>query len=108
VALAFQIAPRPLVKPEKPVRDPAYRRWIKRFACVACGSTKLVDPCHTGPHGLNQKSSDLSCIPLCRKCHDQFDADPKGFARLHCLKIPALIQRFNRLWKQRLEGTLEV
>jgi hypothetical protein len=102
---AFQVAPGPIYKVEKPVRNPLYLRWVKRFACAACGSTRLVDPAHTGPHGLSTKASDLGCIPLCRKCHDQFDADPKEFAFLHHLNISALIRKFNRLWKQKLKRT---
>ena len=78
---ATQIQPRPIYKAEKPVRDPLYRRFIKRLPCVAC---------------------DLKCIPLCRKCHEAFDADPYGFASKHKLDVPALIARFNKFYFERI------
>ena len=96
---SFQVAQGPIYQSEKPVRNPRYKRFIKRFPCIACGSTRLVDPMHTGPHGLNQKASDMDCLPGCRRCHDQFDADPHGFAIRHALDIPALIESFNRRWE---------
>ena len=102
---AFRIADTGIYKGEKPVRNPLYKRWIKRFACIACGSTRMVDPAHTGRHTPSQKSSDLSCIPLCRKCHEAFDANPRDFALVHHLDIPALIQFFNHLWFLKQERT---
>ena len=86
----------------KPVRDPKYLQWIKRQASVVSGFGPC-DPCHTGPHATGQKSSDLSAIPLTRREHDQFDADPRGFAELHGLDIPNLILQFNELYAQQTE-----
>ncbi len=96
---AFQIAPEPIYKAKKPVRDPAYRRFIKGFPCAACGQTWNVDPCHTGPHGISQKASDLSCIALCRKHHEEMDAAPVRFAERYQLDIGALIRGYLRLWE---------
>ena len=104
VQQAFQPAQRGIYKAEKPVRDPQYRRFIKRLPCVACLKTWNVDPCHTGPHGTGQKSSDLSCIPLCHKCHNAFDAAPYVFAEKHGLDIPALILQFNQFYSTKLKG----
>ena len=87
-------------RPAKPVRDPEYRRWVKRLPCAACGRTWGIDPAHTGPHGLGQKSSDLKCIPLCRRCHDAFDAAPQEFAEQHQIEVPVLIQRLNRVYNE--------
>lgn len=53
--------------------------------------------------GTGQKACDMKCLPGCRKCHDAFDADPRGFAELHKLDIPVLIQFFNRLWQLNLD-----
>jgi hypothetical protein len=99
---ASQIAPRPIYRAEKPVRDPRYRQFIKRLPCVACLKTWGIDPAHTGPHGITQKSCDLKCIPLCRRCHDKFDADPRGFAEREGLDIPALIARFNQFYREKI------
>lgn len=101
---AFQVAPQPLYKREKPERNPAYLRFVKRFPCAGCGRTWTVDPCHTGPHGIGQKSSDKSAIPLCRNCHDRFDEDPRGFAEKHGLDIPAVIERLNRAFDLKIGG----
>src|SRR5438132_6101215 len=95
---AFQVLPRPMFKSSKPVRNQQYLRWIKRFPCVVCNSARLVDPCHTGSRGLGQKSSDLSCIPLCRKHHEEMHKGPADFALKYDLDIPVLIEFFNHLW----------
>lgn len=97
-----QIRPGQMYSGSKPTRDREYLRFIKRLPCVACLRTWWIDPAHTGPHGTGQKSSDLSCIPLCRRCHDAFDADPRGFAERHKLDIPALIQMFNRFYELKI------
>jgi len=86
----------------RPVRDPKYLRYIKRQASVVSGFGGC-DPAHTGPHAVGQKSSDLTAIPLTRKEHDAFDADPRGFALKHGLDIPALIQEFNETYFGKME-----
>jgi hypothetical protein len=95
---AFQIRSGRMYSRSKPTRDPLYLRFVKSLPCVACLTRWNVDPCHTGPHGIGQKSCNLSCIPLCRKHHQQFDADPRGFTDKHRLNVPALIARFNEVY----------
>lgn len=94
----YQIRPGALYSAAKPIRDPEYRRFVKRLPCLACLKTWNVDPCHTGPHGIGQKSCDLSCIPLCRPCHRAFDASPREFAARHGIDIPAVIARLNQFY----------
>ncbi len=66
----FGIGSARLYLPSKPVRDPAYRRFIRSLPCAACGKSRFIECAHTGPHGLSQKASDLDCIPLCANpCH---------------------------------------
>lgn len=101
---AHQIRPGAIYRAVKPVRDPEYRRFIKRLPCAACLKTWGVDPCHTGPHGLRQKSCDLSCIPLCRRCHGAFDADPRGFAAQHKMDVAGLVAKFNSFYRDKLEA----
>lgn len=96
-----QIRPGPVYRPEKPVRDPLYKRFVKSFPCIACRRTWSVDPCHTGPHGTGQKSCDRSCIPLCRQCHRKFDSNPYRFGAEFNLDIPAHIARLNALYRVR-------
>ena len=96
----FQVRPGPVYRAEKPVRDPEYRRFIKRLPCAACGRTWQVDPCHTGAHGMSQKASDLSCIPLCRTCHREYDAAPCAFAETHALDVRMLITKLNQFYQK--------
>src|ERR1700722_7243334 len=100
---ATQVALNPIYRGKKPIRCEPYKQYVKRFGCIACGNARNVDPCHTGAHGMSQKSSDMNVIPLCRKCHDAFDDDPRGFAELHKLDIPVLIEFYNHLWILKLD-----
>lgn len=83
----------------KPYRNYRYRAWIKSLPSAVSGLTPC-DPCHTGPHPFGVKASDLTCIPLTREEHQQFDSDPEGFCRRHNLDIPALVRRLNSVWFQ--------
>jgi len=99
-----QLRSGPVYHASKPVRDPEYKRFIKALPCVACLRTWSVDPCHTGPHGIGQKACDLKTIPLCRRCHGAYDADPREFIETWKLDIPALIARFNQFYQTKLKG----
>ena len=84
----------------KPPRNARYLAWIRTLPCVVCGSTRGIEASHTGPHGLGQKSSDFSAIPLCIKHHrtgkDSYHKlGPRKFAELHKLDIPAIVNRLN-------------
>ena len=102
--MSFRIQPGALYQGSKPIRDPDYRRFVKRLPCMACWKTWNVDPCHTGPHGIGQKSCDLTCIPLCRRHHDEFDANPLKFAARYKLDIPALVRKLNEFYVTKLGG----
>lgn len=82
----------------KPARDPQYRRWIKSLPCFACGRNWLVDPAHTGPHGISQKASDYNCIPLCRDCHQSYDKAPYDFQHVRSWDMPAVLAIFHHLY----------
>jgi hypothetical protein len=95
-----------LYRPGKPIRDPEYLRFVRSFPCAVCSKQWGVDPCHTGPHGLRQKSSDLSCIPLCRAHHrtgnDALDKiGPVRFEERFKLDIHSLIEQLNELYQER-------
>jgi len=66
---ATQIAPGPLVRSRKPIRNPAYLKFIRSQLCCATGQNWGVEACHTGPHAHSQKASDLDAIPLIRELH---------------------------------------
>jgi len=100
----LQLRPGHLYQGNKPTRDAEYRRFIKRLPCVGCGKTWWIDPAHTGPHGIGQKSDDYSCIPLCRTHHQEYDQCPWKFAFKYRLDIPALIEMFNSFYQTKLQG----
>jgi hypothetical protein len=82
-------------------------RFIRRFACCACGSTRAVEAAHIGPHGLGQKASDLSALPLCEACHrtgpqSLHRVGPVEFQRIHERNFARLIQWFNALFRRKL------
>lgn len=99
--IASKVALGPIYRGTKPVRNRQYLRFVKQFACVSCCGTRLVDPAHTGPHAIGQKGSDMDVLPLCRKCHVEYDADPKGFTVRNGLNVVELIRGFNQLWEAR-------
>lgn len=84
----------------KPTRNLRYLAWIRTQPCVVCGSRWGIEASHTGPHGLGQKSSDLSAIPLCHKHHrtgrDSYHKlGARRFAEVHNLDIPEIVRRLN-------------
>ena len=66
---AYQIDPRPLLQSRKPVRNRAYLKFIRSQPCCVTGQNWGVEACHTGPHGLDQKATDLDAIPLIPELH---------------------------------------
>jgi len=61
-----------------------------------CGTRRAVEAAHTGPHGLSQKSSDLSAIPLCARHHRTGDDSyhklgPRKFAEAHQLDLRGIV-----------------
>jgi hypothetical protein len=84
----------------KPKRDSRYLAWIRTLPCVVCGSTRGIEASHTGPHGLGQKSSDFSAIPLCYRHHrtgrDSYHKlGPQKFSKMHDLDIIEIVRRLN-------------
>jgi hypothetical protein len=74
-----------------------------------CRTTRAVEAAHTGPHGLSQKSSDLSVIPLCARHHRTGDDSyhklgPRKFAEVHQVNIPAIVARLSAKPSIRVEA----
>ena len=93
----------------KPVRNPEYLKWIRTLPCAVCRTRRGVEAAHTGPHGLSQKSSDLSAIPLCARHHrtglDSYHKlGPRNFAEAHRLNIPAIVARLSAKSTIRVEA----
>jgi len=87
-----------LYRPGKPVRDPVYLKWIRSLPCIECKSRRQVEAAHTGPHGMSQKASDYSAIPLCRKHHQEFDAGPRHFEERHLWTASEIVVQLNAMW----------
>ena len=84
----------------KPIRNPAYLKWIRTLPCSVCRTTRAIEAAHTGPHGLSQKSSDLSAIPLCARHHrtggDSYHKlGPRKFAEVHRLNLGSIVARLS-------------
>ncbi len=53
----------------KPIRHPDYLRFVRGLPCAVSGRNWGIEACHTGSHGLGQKSDDILAIPLAREFH---------------------------------------
>lgn len=89
--------------PKPPSRCPAFLRWLKTFPCVACGSCKLVDPAHFGPHGAGTKADDFDALPLCRTCHNEQGKSALTFAEMKGFNVADLQEYFQNLWARKQE-----
>ena len=92
----------------RPPRDPKYLSWIRTQPCIVCGVQRGIEASHTGPHGLGQKSTDKSAIPLCHRHHrtgrDSYHRlGPRKFSEVHGLDIPATVRRLNAKPNIRIE-----
>lgn len=92
------LATGPIYQRQTPVRDANYLKFIRSLPSAVSGR-RGCDACHSGPHGLGQKSSDLNCFPLTRKEHREYDADPASFCERHGLDLQALLARLMNAYR---------
>jgi len=95
------IASRALYSAAPPVRDESYRRWIRSWPCIACATRRGIEAAHTGPHGIGQKASDLSCIPLCHAHHAEMHQGVRAFEAQYSVDVPQIVAEFNQIWEAR-------
>lgn len=79
-----------------------YLAFIRSMPSAVSSSRRNIEACHTGPHGLGQKSSDFSAIPLTAQEHrlgpnSYHKLGARKFAELHSLDIPALVAKLNTI-----------
>lgn len=98
----------------KGLKDPAYLKWLHRFACIVCliqelrekwpgdpGSSQITptEAAHCGNRGLSQKCSDREALPICCQHHrlgrDSAHKLQKNFWEHHGLDRDALIRKYN-------------
>jgi hypothetical protein len=87
----FQFAPEPIYQTEKPVRNDLYNR----LPSAAWSATREIDPVHIGRHEFGARAYDVACLPGCRKCQREFEANAKAIGARHQLDFLALIQDFS-------------
>ena len=61
----------------KPVRSPKFLAYVRTLPCVFCDGA--AEPHHIFGSFGSLKTSDIFTVPLCRKCHDGIDTDPRRF-----------------------------
>jgi len=108
MSTAYQVRTAPIYQKGRPVRSEKYKRFIRRFACCVCDSTRRVEAAHSGAHGLGTKSDDTQCLPLCLLHHQTGDESlhklgPVEFASVHGIDISKLVLKFNGLFESTLK-----
>ncbi len=98
-----------LYRPSRPVRDVGYLKFIRSLPCACCDSRRGIEAAHQGAHGMGQRSSDLSAIPLCQAHHRTgpkayHKLGPVEFSEVHKLDVTALIVRLNNAYELIQEG----
>lgn len=88
---------------KKTPRNYKYRGFVRTLPCAVCGCNPS-EAAHTGNDGgMGLKSSDYSCIPLCRDCHTLSENSyhrlgRQAFELEHDIQVAELVARLNRLW----------
>lgn len=92
-----------------PVRDWRYRAFVREHRCATCRTRRYaIDAAHTGSHGIGQKASDMSTVPLCRCCHNLLHKiGPEAFQRLFQIKFSTIINQLHEEWKETQERSRE-
>ena len=90
-----------------PLRDEAYKAWIREMPCIACGIEGRSEAAHTGTDGgMSMKASDYSVVPLCGDCHTQAPGayhrvGKRAFEEKHRLCCEQIVALLNREWQAR-------
>jgi len=93
---------------KQPARSPKYLAWIRTFPCLLCRRLRGVEAAHSGPHGIGQKASDFSALPLCSDCHREgkfsyHNLGPKFFALHGLLRREELVMAYNLAYQEQGE-----
>src|SRR3954453_1851178 len=88
--------PRKPPAPERrgPLRDAAYRQWIRTLPSVVSGRLGC-DACHTRNNGLSSKGPDSCCVPLTRAEHRAYDAGRAAFERKYGVVMSDEVRKLN-------------
>lgn len=93
----------------RPVRNPHYLSFLRRFPCVGCKTERRQrDAMHTGRHGMGQKASDLDAVPGCRQCHQELHRiGTTKFQSRHKIDFAGLISMFQAFYRLEFPGRQE-
>jgi hypothetical protein len=88
-----------------PPRSWKYKAWIRTLPSAVSGLYGC-EACHTGGHGLSEKSSDFQCVPLLPAEHRELGAGVQAFQARYGVDLQALVRRLNSIWFQswKIEG----
>ena len=95
--------PRRLEKPPrfnapKRVRSPGHLKFVRGFACVACGSGEQIHAHHVrlGTHSpMGAKPDDSFVVSLCWRCHARLHIIGEAtFQKTHAIDLLALAAEF--------------
>jgi hypothetical protein len=94
------LSPRRRRKPRRgPDKAESYRVWIRQQASVVSGSTRYIEAAHTGPHGISQKSSGYTCIPLTHEEHMELHrTGPAKFQAKYNIDFAIVIEALFTEW----------
>lgn len=81
-------------KPRRgPMRDAKYRKWIiETQRCEMSylgGCVYPIDLAHTRNNGMRSKGPDSSCVPLCRRHHQEYDTNRRLFEEKYSVNLEA-------------------
>ena len=80
------------VKPSRH-RDEAYLDHVRSHCCAAC-MAQQAEAHHLLGGGMGTKGTDLSAVPLCRKCHAELHMrGPRTFQKMHNFELWAVAWR---------------
>lgn len=104
----FEIASCLRYFPRQPEVDLEYRKFIRRFPCIGCGTTHWVEFMHTGPRGLGQKADDKDGLPGCAACHRTgpqalHKIGPVKFQQLKKIDFSELRAIFQWMYQERMK-----
>jgi hypothetical protein len=85
-----------------PDQAESYRDWIRQQPSCVSESPRHVEACHTGPHGLWQKSSGYTCIPLTHEEHMELHwMGPRKFQYKCRIDFDVVIEGLFTEWSER-------
>ena len=99
--IAYRVGSMIRYRPGKPERDWQYLKFIRRFPCIGCGSTRYIEAMHTGLRGLGQKAADKDALPGCPKCHR---TGPNALHKIGPVKFQALYKIDFQVLREMFQG----